>query len=142
MARKFVAGAAAYTGSTFALAIIWHIVLFEETYRALGYFGRDEPSFALGFMSIAVQGIILSAAYPLLVREVESWRENLRFFALMGGFLWTSHVAGDAAKFDISPVSQYAAMETFYLALQFGLFGLWIWLIHRPRSVRHAAATG
>ncbi len=141
MGRKFIAGAVAYTVSTFILAVVWHIVLFEDTYRALGYFAREEPSFALGFLSIATQGVILSAAYPLLVRQVTSWRENIRFGLLMGGYLWTSHVVGDAAKFDIAPVSQYAAMETFYLALQFGLFGLWIWLIHRPRqTVRTAAA--
>ncbi len=142
MGKKFVAGAVAYIVLTFPLAVVWHIVLFEDTYRALGYFAREEPSFVLGFVAIATQGVILSAAYPLLVRQPNTWRENLRFGALMGGFLWSSHVAGDTAKFEISPVPQFFAMETFYLGLQFGLFGVAIWLIHRGVSARPAAPAG
>ncbi len=143
MEKKFVMGAVAYIVLTFPLAVVWHIVLFEDTYRALGYFAREQPSFVLGFVSIATQGVILSAVYPLLVRRPDSWRDNLRFGLLMGGFLWSSHVAGDAAKFEISPLPQYFAMETFYLGLQFGLFGVAVWLIHRggrDRPQRHAAA--
>ncbi len=142
MGKKFVAGAAAYIVLTFPLAVIWHIVLFEDTYRALGYFAREQPSFVLGFVSIAAQGVILSAAYPLLVRRPDSWRENLRFGVLMGGFLWTSHVVADSAKFDIAPVVQFVAMETFYLGLQFGLFGMAIWLIHTRMSPRPASLAG
>ncbi len=142
MGRKFVAGAVAYIVLTFPLAVVWHIVLFGDTYRALGYFAREQPSFVLGFVSIATQGVILSAAYPLLVRQPHSWRENLRFGALMGGFLWSSHVVGDAAKFDIAPITQFAAMETFYLGLQFGLFGVAIWLIHRGVAPRLTASAG
>ena len=135
MGTKFVVGAVAYTVLTFSLAVIWHIALFEETYRALGYFAREQPSFALGFLSIATQGVILSAAYPLLVRDPNRWRDNMCFGGLMGGFLWTSHVVADTAKFEIAPIPQFFAMETFYLVLQFGLFGVAIWLIHRPRRM-------
>ncbi len=84
----------------------------------------------------------MSAVYPLIVKQPNSWRENLRFGLLMGGFLWSSHVIGDATKFDIAPVSQFVAMETPYLALQFGLFGVAIWLIHRPKAPRMQTAAG
>ena len=132
---RLIAGAAAYIVLTFPLAVIWHIALFEDTYRALGYFAREQPSFALGFLSIATQGVLLSIAYPLLVRRPNSWRENLCFGLLMGVFLWSSHVAGDSAKFEIAPVSTYMAIETVYLALQFGLFGVAIFLIYRRARV-------
>ena len=57
-------GTLAYTLVTFPLAIMWHIVLFEESYQVFGYI-EDEPNFVLGFLSIFLQGTILSALYRM-----------------------------------------------------------------------------
>ncbi len=46
--RPILIGAVAYTVVTFPLAVVWHIALFESTYRGFGYFG-EKPSFILGF---------------------------------------------------------------------------------------------
>ena len=57
--------ALAYIIVTFPLAVIWHGVLFEEKYKAFGYFEGDS-SFALGLATIIIQGCVLSFFYPFV----------------------------------------------------------------------------
>ena len=61
--KPVFAGTLAYTLITFTLAVVWHILLFEEKYKAFGYF-QGEPSFLLGFVTILIQGVVLSFLYP------------------------------------------------------------------------------
>ena len=61
--RVTLLGTLAYTLVTFPLAVIWHVVLFEEKYRSFNYFD-GEPSFTLGFLTILIQGFILSFLFP------------------------------------------------------------------------------
>jgi len=123
-------GAAAYTVGTFSLAVLWHIVLFEETYHSLDYF-EGEPSFALGLLAILVQGIILSALFPRVMLRGDSLLRGRKFSLLAGAFFWTSHVLAFVAKQSVETSMTFIAMETVYLALQFALFGVLIGVIHR-----------
>ena len=45
-AKKLILGALGYTVCTFVLAVVWHVLLFEETYRSFGYFegGAEFPA--------------------------------------------------------------------------------------------------
>lgn len=130
---KLIAGTIAYTIGTFALAVVWHVVLFESSYVAFGYFG-GEPSFALGFLSILIQGFMLSLLYQYFPFRSDGLKGSMKFVFLIGIFFWTSHVLAFLAKRDISMPWKFLGMETFYLVLQFGLFGILLNLIYRPRS--------
>ena len=66
--KLLLLGTLAYTVVTFVLAVVWHVVLFEETYRTFGYL-EGEPSFLLGLLSIFIQGLILSFLYPYVRRS-------------------------------------------------------------------------
>lgn len=44
---------------------MWHTLLFEEKYNAFGYF-QEEPNFLLGFVTIVIQGAVLSFLYPFV----------------------------------------------------------------------------
>ena len=128
--RRVTLGTLAYTLSTFALAVVWHIVLFEDRYRAFGYI-EDEPNFVVGFVTILMQGAVLSSLFPLFKLEGSDVGRGLKFSLWIGVFFWTSHVLAFVAKQNVQNVTEFVAMETFYLVLQFGLFGLLIGLIYR-----------
>ena len=131
MVRKKVRlGTAAYTAITFPLAVVWHLVLFKESYDAFGYFD-GEPSFLLGLLTILIQGAILSWLYPRVRFGGSGPRRGLKFALAIGTFFWTSHVLAFVAKQAVQDASQFVAMETVYLALQFGIFGVLISLIYR-----------
>ena len=129
-AGKLLMGAAAYTVCTFSLAVVWHVLLFKERYESFGYF-EGEPNFLVGLLTIVLQGILLCALFPMLKAEGSSFRRGFRFALIIGAFFWTSHVLAFVAKQEIPGASAFIWMETLYLVLQFGVFGLIIGIIHR-----------
>ena len=133
-AKRFVLGAAAYALITFPLAFVWHLVTFQGVYDKLGYFSRKEPIIALGFLSIVIQGLLLSYAYPSFCRGRRLVKEGLKFGLVMGLFYWTCHVIAEAAKHPIASLTTWFAIETVYLTIQFALAGLALGLIHGRRK--------
>ena len=128
--KKLILGTAAYTICTFSLAVVWHIFLFNERYESFGYF-EGEPDFLLGLLTIVLQGVLLSILFPMLKAEGTSYRRGIRFAFITGAFFWTAHVLAFDAKQTVPEVSAFIWMETAYLLLQFGLFGLIIGVIYR-----------
>ena len=132
-AKKLILGAAAYTICTFSLAVGWHVLVFKERYESFGY-PDGEPNFLVGLATIVLQGILLSMLFPMLRAEGSSFQRGLKFALIAGAFFWTSHVLAFVAKQKVPEVSAFIWMETVYLLLQFGLFGLILGAIHRQRD--------
>lgn len=130
MAAKLILGAVAYTICTFSLAVGWHVLLFKERYESFGYF-EGEPDFLVGLLAIVLQGVLLSALFPMLKVNGSSFHRGLKFALIAGAFFWTSHVLAFVARHEVPDVSAFIWMESAYLLLQFGLFGLIIGAIHR-----------
>jgi hypothetical protein len=131
--KRTATGTAAYTLVTFPLAVVWHVLMFEEQYRRFGYFD-GEPSFALGLLTIVIQGLLLSAMYPRFRTAGPAIVRGLTFAAVIGAFFWTSHVLAFIAKQTLQSPSLFVVMETFYLLLQFGIFVVLIGLVYRSES--------
>jgi len=132
--RATIVGTAAYTLVTFPLAVAWHVALFEDMYRSYGYFEGD-PSFVLGLASIVIQGLVLSALFPYVKFSGTAIVRGLKYSSLIGIFFWTSHVLAFVAKQAVgSPVS-FIMMESLYLIIQFGIYGLLIGRIYKNASV-------
>ena len=127
-------GTFGYLLITFPLAYVWHLVLFKETYEDLGYFTRDEPVIAFGFAAILLQGILLSVVFPCIRRGNSVASDVIRFVAIMGSYHWTMHVLAAAAKHDIAPLSNWFALESFYLLLQFVAGGVLLAIVYRKRA--------
>ena len=136
--KKIAAGTAAYTLVTFPLAVVWHVVVFEEQYRSFGYFA-GEPSFSLGLLTILIQGLLLSAMYPRFHTAGSVLVRGLKFAAVIGAFFWTSHVLAFVAKQSVASQYLFVAMETFYLAVQFGVFGVLIAAIYAYQGAARTA---
>lgn len=131
-AKSFTLATIGYVAATFAIAILWHLILFKGTYDQLGYIARKEPGFALGALSMVVQGAVLAYLFPLFSRGKNTLREGIRFSLLMGIFFWSCHVLGSAAKQNIAPLSTFVPLESAYLLLQFILAGLILGWAYRP----------
>ena len=115
--KKILLGAISYPVIVFPLAVFWHLVAFQSVYEEIGYIGREEPGFALGFLSIATQGLLLSFLYPRFYQGDSPAVSGLKFGAVAGLFHWTIHVVAFAAKANIASVELFFVMETFYLAI-------------------------
>lgn len=127
--KQVAIGTLGYTVVTFVLAVVWHAVIVEGQYRAFGYI-EGEPNFALGFTTILIQGLVLSILYPFVSFKGGSVQSGLRFSLFIGVFFWTSHVLAFVAKQTVNQVPLFIVMESFYVLLQFGAFGVLIGLIY------------
>lgn len=131
-------GAFAYTAVTFPLAAIWHAIMFRSLYEQFGYLD-GEPSFALGFLTILLQGLVMSFLYPRISFSGDGMVRGLKFALALGAFFWTSHVLAFVAKQEVHDALSFVLMETLYLAIQFALFGILIGLISNRFSVSNEA---
>lgn len=127
--KKFLA-AAGYTVIVFPLALIWHVIMFEDAYLVFGYFD-GEPNIPLGLATIVLQGILLSMLYPMFAVNKRGFARAGLFCALVGAFFWTSHVLALVAKQDVPNALEFVMMESFYLGLQFGAFAVVLGLLFR-----------
>jgi len=130
---KLVLTASAYILIVFPLAIGWHLGFFREKYVAFGYF-EGEPNVLLGLAAIVMQGIALALIYPHFQGNSAGFVRAFQFASLMGLFFWTSHVLAFVAKNTIPNCAEFMIMESAYLIIQFGLFGLAVGLIHRSST--------
>ena len=87
------------------------------------YFGEDVKPI-LGLSSMLVQGVVLSYGYSLLNVARVSIISGICYSLVMGLFLWSVHVLATMGKSSKVRHFEFFAMETVYLAIQFGLYGL------------------
>ena len=126
---KILLTAAGYVVIVFPLALGWHLGLFKEKYQTFSYF-EGEPNVPAGLAAIVIQGLVLALIYPLFHTGSDGFVRAFQFAGLMGVFFWTSHVLALVAKQKVPNAGGFVAMETGYLAVQFGLFALALGLIY------------
>ena len=123
-ARGFWLGVAAYLIATFPIAFVWHLVLFEQKYRALRIY-HDDPIIPLGLASMIVQAVIFSWIFPRLFadRSGSVLRDGLLYGLGAGLLSWSFTTLGVAAKHPMTSISDYLVLETAFTILQFAVVG-------------------
>ncbi|ALA56879.1 membrane protein of unknown function [Nitrospira moscoviensis] len=92
----------AYVVCTFLIAAPWHLVIFKPLYDELAIFSRREPIIPLGLLSMLIQGLILSYAYPLFAQGTHSAGTGARFGLLVGILFSSIAVIAEAAKHTVT----------------------------------------
>jgi hypothetical protein len=130
--RSFWLGVAAYLVPTFPIAYGWHLVWFAPSYEALGIY-RPDPIIPFGFLSMLIQGVIFSWAYPRLFpnRDGTIWRTGFLYGAALAILSWSFTTLAVAAKNIMGSVPTYMMLETGFTLLQFVIVGPLIALAYR-----------
>lgn len=121
MKTQIILGALSYIIPTFALAYFWHLKWFKELYEKWDYAGGD-PNIPLGFLTIVIQGIVLSALYAWAPIEHTLLAAAVLFIGTLAILHWSVHVVAAMAKGPKMRNWHFFGLETFYLVLQFGIF--------------------
>lgn len=139
ISNTFTRTALVYLAITFPTAYIWHLVAFPSFYARIGYFGDIEPNSALGFVTIAAQGLLLGYAYPFFQRGGAALPEAMRVSFLFGAIIASVQLLGAAAKHHAPATSEWFLFEGLYFGAQFGLIGIGLFLAHHPAArTRHS----
>ena len=120
MDKSFLLGFLAYLLPTFPLGYFWHLKTFAARYEALQMY-RDQVIIPFGLASMVVQGALFSWAYPHLFNTAgEQWVSSALACALAYGVLsWSFTTLPVAAKFRMTSVRGFMALESAFTALQF-----------------------
>ena len=134
--RHIWLGMAAYLVPTFPIAFAWHLVLFEQSYHALGIY-RADPIIPFGLASMIIQAGIFSWAFPrLFPRHRNSMLKSGLLFGLAAGLLsWSFTTLAVAAKHPMSSISDYVVLESAFTFLQFLIVGPLMALAHRTPGI-------
>jgi hypothetical protein len=125
---RFLFGILAYVVPTFALGFVWHLVLFEDYYRALHIY-RSDIIIAFGFASMLLQAVIFAWIY----RQGFAWRpwgllSRVAGYGLLGAALsWSFTTLAVAAKNLMTSVPDYLLIETGFTLVQ--------WIMVAPFTV-------
>ena len=130
----------AYVLTTFAVQGTSHFAINADHFAAIPIM-RAEPMIALGIASMLIQGLIFAWLYPIYASGASTLRKSIGFSWLIGGFLASYIVLGEAGKYAIPSVSSWIAVEALAAFAQFTLFGVWLGLIHRASATSPVPAT-
>lgn len=142
MNRSFWLAALAYLVPTFPLGYMWHLNVFADRYHELAMY-RDDVLIPLGLASMLLQALLYAWAYPRLFGD-RDWRSGAMRFGLVFGVLaWSLTVLPVAAKYRMSSVGGFLALETAFTALQYVIVSpLIAWASTRgPAGERGAVGT-
>ena len=140
--RSAILTALAYVVLTFGFAVLWHIVAFKSFYDRLGYFGEAEPNLALGFGTIAFQGVLLAYIYPFFQRGGRPLAEAMRVATVFGATIVSVQVVAAAAKNHAPATAEWFLFEGLYYVIQFALIGLALAFLHPSRGKRMGGSDG
>jgi len=122
MTVHFWLAAAAYVLPTFPLGYFWHLSTFKAQYDSLGLY-RSDVIIPMGLASMVLQGLIFAYLYPHLFSTAPAdWITSaMQFFLVFGGLAWSFIVLPVAAKYNMTSVSRFIALETAFTVLQYAI---------------------
>ena len=125
---RFALGILAYVVPTFALGFVWHLVLFEDYYRALAIY-RSDIIIPLGFLSMLIQAVLFAWVYEKTFAQRDgAFLIRVLSYASLGAVLsWSFTTLAVAAKNVMSSVPDYLLIETTFTVLQ--------WVMVAPLTV-------
>jgi hypothetical protein len=122
----------AYVLPTFPLGYFWHLKTFAPVYERLDMY-RSEVIIPIGLASMVIQGLFFAWVYPRLFdTSADAWlASGLQFCAIFGVLAWSFAVLPVAAKYRMTSVGTFLAVETAFTAIQFAVAGLLLALVYR-----------
>jgi len=131
--RKHLLAVLAYVVATFATQAVSHFAVNAEHYAAVTYL-RVQPIFALGVLSMLIQGSIMSYLYVQLPESGRSTGQAVLFAWLVGSMLVSYEALAEAAKYTVPSVTSWIAVEVASGFVQFTLYGVLLGWVYRARD--------
>ena len=141
MKKSYWLALLAYLVPTFPLGYAWHLVIFHDEYQRLSLY-RAQVIIPFGLGSMLIQALFIAWAYPrLFSTRREDWLGSAAKFALMfGGLAWSFTTLPVAAKYNMTSVPTFLALETAFTAVQFIAISPLVALSFRGTRSAHAAS--
>jgi hypothetical protein len=139
MIKRISISALSYLIPTFAIALVWHLVVFKGYYDELAIYRKD-VIIPFGFLSISIQALLFALIYD---RVFASWSGTVARalgYAAFGALLsWSFTTIAVAAKNMMSSVPGFVLIESGFTIVQWLVVGpLTVLLLRRPDPLLQA----
>jgi hypothetical protein len=122
--KPILIGVVAYVLLTIVLGVVWNLFLFQDTYNAISGPGRrTSPIMPLGISSMLLEGVALSLLFSRFFQGPIPVRDGVVLALLIGAFSMGYAAFVVPAKFAVTQVWKYAALELAFGVLHFGAVG-------------------
>ena len=127
---KHLLSVLAFIVVSFAVQGLNHFVINKAHYDKID-FARSDPVLALGFLTMIIQGLILTFAMTMIVTSGSLLKDGL-FVSLSFGLFLASYIAlAEPAKYTAPSIPMWFLTEGIVSTIQFVIFGLALGFIHR-----------
>lgn len=133
--RKHVLAVLAYVLATFATQAVSHFGVNAAHYATITYL-RAQPVFALGILSMLIQGSIMAYLYTQLPGAGRSIGHAVFFAWLVGGILVSYEALAEAGKYRVPAVGSWIAVEVGAGFVQFTIYGALLGWVRRARVLQ------
>jgi hypothetical protein len=130
--KKHLLAVLGYIIATFATQAASHFILFKDHYAAVPWI-KGEPVFALGLLTMIIQGAILSVVYSWSQFHTGSIVDAMKLSWLLGAFLVSYIALGEAAKYAVPAIPSWIGVEYLSGTIQFTLAGVLLSFAHRSK---------
>lgn len=120
----------AFIAVTFAVQATSHFVINKTHYESMGIL-RSEIILSLGFITMAIQGLIMSLVLQQWQGGAVMLKHGLLVALAFGLFLGAYISLTEAGKYEVLSISAWIRTEALASSIQFLAFGLALGLIHR-----------
>jgi hypothetical protein len=118
------------------IAVLWHVVLFEQQFLSLGVFTRmDDPLYVYGITAWFLEALALVLIYFRTDWRNGSMLDALKVAWLMGLFAAASAMFGMAAKVRIDDLVLWFLLTGGFIVLHTTLLGLWLGLVSQKAKL-------
>src|SRR5256885_13915552 len=131
--RQHLLAVLAYVVATFATQAVSHFGVNAAHYAAVTYL-RAQPLFALGILSMLIQGSIMAYLYAQLPGAGRSIGHAVCFAWLVGGILVSYEALAEAGKYTVPALGSWIAVEAAAGGWEFTLSGALLGLVERARG--------
>src|SRR2546421_11434040 len=130
--RKHVLAVLVYVVATFATQAESHFGVNAADYAAVTYL-RPQPVFALGILSMLIQGSIMTYLYAHVPGAGGSIGHAVFFAWLVGGILVSYEALAEAGKYNVPAVGSWIAVELAAGAVRLSRYGARVGRVHVAR---------
>ena len=132
--KKYFLGVMAFIIVGFAIAAVWHFILFGQVYSNLKIY-TIEPIIALGFISFILEGLAFVYVFQLFRRGEKPLLEGLLFGLVVYGIIMGGvGVLAEGAKHYVTSLSTWLLVEGVFYLVTGAILGTIIGMIYGKSS--------
>ena len=121
--KNIITGTLVFIVVSFAAQSISHFAINADHYSTISFM-RAEPIFILGFLTMIMQGIVVSYLFLIYSKNEFTWTKGLAYGLILSAFFVSYPAFVEPAKYKVPSIGSWILVEATVGIIQFTLIGI------------------